>query len=356
MKLITLKPKVIFFSVIVNIIFYILPITCAFAQDIHFSQFYMSPFTQNPAFTGAVYGMSAQVNYKEQWKSVGTPYKTIAAAYDVSFQRKKKAKAFYAAGINFFSDKAGDSNMGTTQANLSGACHVYMDRFTKIGAGLQIGYAQRSVDYTALQWGNQFDGQAYNPALSSRETNTSTAFAYPDVAAGVVWTYNNSAGMRRVVENNDLKANVGMSLFHFSQPKYSFAGNNEKLRMKFVLHADILLSIPYSKIGFVPGFMLYKQGAPSEILAGSLVRYKLKQKSKYTRDKSSSAISFGGYYRAKDAATLAMLLEYSNYSIGMSYDINTSALKTASTGRGGFELTIRYTAANPFMVQSRSRF
>lgn len=331
-------------------------LTSSFAQDIHFSQFYMSPFTQNPAFTGAVYGMSAQVNYKEQWKSVGTPYKTIAAAYDVSFQRKKKAKAFYAAGINFFSDKAGDSNMGTTQANLSGAAHVYMDRYTKIGAGLQIGYAQRSIDYTALQWGNQFDGQAYNPALSSRETNTSTAFAYPDVAAGVVWTYNNSAGMRRVVENNDLKANVGMSVFHFSQPKYSFAGNNEKLRMKFVLHADILLSVPFSNLGFVPGLMLYKQGAPSEILAGSLIRYKLKQKSKYTRDKSSSAFSIGGYYRAKDAATLAMLLEYSNYAVGMSYDINTSGLKTASTGRGGFELTIRYIAANPFMVQSRSRF
>ncbi|MES2140318.1 MAG: PorP/SprF family type IX secretion system membrane protein [Bacteroidota bacterium] len=356
MKLITLKPKVIFLTVIVNIIFYILPVRSLLAQDIHFSQFYMSPFTQNPAFTGAVYGMSAQVNYKEQWKSVGTPYKTVAAAYDVSFQKKKKAKAFYAAGINFFSDKAGDSNMGTTQANLSGACHVYIDRYTKVGAGLQVGYAQRSIDYAALQWGNQFDGQAYNPTLSSRETNGSTAFAYPDVAAGVVWTYNNSAGMRRVVENNDLKANVGMSVFHFSQPKYSFAGNNEKLKMKFVLHADVLLSIPFSNLGFVPGIMVYKQGAPAEILAGSLIRYKLKQKSKYTRDKSSSAISLGGYYRAKDAGTIAMLLEYSNYAIGMSYDINTSALKTASTGRGGFELTIRYVAANPFMVQSRSRF
>ncbi|MCE9540828.1 MAG: PorP/SprF family type IX secretion system membrane protein [Bacteroidetes bacterium] len=356
MKLITLKPKVIFLTVIVNIIFYILPVRSLLAQDIHFSQFYMSPFTQNPAFTGAVYGMSAQVNYKDQWKSVGTPYKTIAAAYDVSFQRKKKAKAFYAAGLNFFSDKAGDSNMGTTQANLSGACHVYIDRYTKIGGGLQVGYAQRSIDYAALQWGNQFDGQAYNPNLSSRETNGSTAFAYPDVAAGVVYTYNNSAGMRRVVENNDLKANIGMSVFHFSQPKYSFSGNNEKLKVKFVLHADVLLSIPYSNLGFVPGFMLYKQGAPAEVLVGSLIRYKLKSKSKYTRDKSSSAFSLGGYYRAKDAATVAMLLEYSNYAVGMSYDLNTSALKTASTGRGGFELTLRYVGANPFMAQSRSRF
>lgn len=328
----------------------------SFAQDIHFSQFYMSPFTQNPAFTGALYGMSAQVNYKEQWKSVGTPYKTIAAAYDVSFQKKKKAKAFYAAGINFFSDKAGDSKMGTTQANLSGACQVYIDRYTKVGGGLQVGYAQRSVDYTELQWGNQFDGMAYNPSLSSRENLGAASYSYPDVAAGVVWTYNNSAGMKRVVENNELKANLGMSLFHISQPKYSFIGNNEKLHMKFVMHGNVLLSVPYSNLGFVPGFMYYRQGPASELFAGSLIRFRLKQKGKYNRNKTSSAFSMGAFYRAKDAAIIALLLEYSNYTVGMSYDVNTSNLKTASTNRGGFEITIRFVAENPFMVQSRSRF
>jgi hypothetical protein len=158
------------------------------------------------------------------------------------------------------------------------------------------------------------------------------------------------------VENNDLKSNIGISVFHFSQPKYSFKGSNEKLYMKFVLHGDVLLSIPFSKLGFVPGFMLYKQGPATEIYAGSLIRYKLTQKSKYMRDKSSSAISVGGYYRAKDAGVVSLLIEYSNYAVGMSYDINTSGLKTVSTGRGGFELTLRYVAANPFMVQSRSRF
>ncbi len=351
-----MKPKVIFSYVFVNIIFYILHITSSFAQDIHFSQFYMSPFTQNPAFSGAIYGMAAQINYKEQWKSVGTPYKTVAASYDVSFQKKKNAKAFFAAGLNFFSDKAGDSKMGTTQANLTGACHVYIDRFTKIGGGLQIGYAQRSVDYTALQWGTQFDGMAYNPSLSSRENLGVSSYSYPDVAAGVLWSYNNSAGMKRVIENNDIKANLGVSVFHLSQPKYSFIGTNEKLYIKFVIHGNILLSVPYTNLGFVPGFMFFKQGGPSEIYSGTLIRYKLRAKSKYTRDKSSSAFSIGAFYRAKDAAVISMLIEYSNYTIGMSYDINTSGLNKATSGRGGFEISIRYVAANPFMVQSRSRF
>lgn len=328
----------------------------SFAQDIHFSQFYMSPFTQNPAFAGAVNGMSAIVNYKEQWKSIGSPYKTVAASYDISFQKKKKVKAFYAAGLNFFSDKAGDSKMGTTQANLSGAAHVYIDRYTKFGGGIQVGFAQRKVDFTDLQWGNQFNGENYDASLSSRETQGASSYSYPDVAAGVVWTYNNSAGMKRVVENNDIKANIGLSLFHISQPKYSFIGNNEKLYMKFIFHGDVLLSVPYSNLGFVPSIMFYKQGPTSEIYAGSLVRFKLRQKSKYTRDRNSSAFSVGAFYRAKDAAVLAMQLEYSNYTVGMSYDVNTSRLKTASAARGGFEISIRYVAENPFLVSSRSRF
>lgn len=351
-----MKTKSIIIGLGVILISHISCLTSSYAQDIHFSQFYMAPFTQNPAFAGAKYGMSAQVNYKEQWKSIGSPYKTVAASYDISFQNKKKVKAFYAAGLNFFSDKAGDSKMGTTQANLCGAAHVYIDRYTKFGGGIQIGFAQRSADYTNLQWGNQFDGKNYDASLSSRENLGVSSYSYPDVAAGVVWTYNNSAGMKRVVENNDLKANVGMSLFHISQPKYSFLGNNEKLYMKFIFHGDVLLSIPYSNLGFVSSLMFYKQGPTSELYAGSLVRFKLRQKSKYTRDRNSSAFSVGGFYRAKDAAVIAMLLEYSSYTIGMSYDVNTSHLKVASAARGGFEISIRYVAENPFLVQSRSRF
>ncbi len=140
-----------------------------FAQDIHFSQFYMAPLNQNPGFAGALYGMEANVNYKDQWRSVGSPYKTTAASYSMSFQKKKRAKAYFALGLNFFSDKAGDSKMGTTQANVTAAGHVYINRYTKFGGGLQIGFAQRSIDYTPLTWGNQFDGMAYNPTLSSRE-------------------------------------------------------------------------------------------------------------------------------------------------------------------------------------------
>ena len=53
------------------------------AQDIHFSQFEMAPLQQNPALAGALYGVQATINYKDQWRAIGTPYKTFAVGYDM---------------------------------------------------------------------------------------------------------------------------------------------------------------------------------------------------------------------------------------------------------------------------------
>ena len=42
-----------------------------YAQDIHFSQFYASPLTMNPAMTGMMDGtFRATAQYREQWSSL----------------------------------------------------------------------------------------------------------------------------------------------------------------------------------------------------------------------------------------------------------------------------------------------
>jgi Type IX secretion system membrane protein PorP/SprF len=47
-------------------------------------------------------------------------------------------------------------------------------------------------------------------------------------------------------------------------------------------------------------------------------------------------------YRWKDAFIPVVKFDYKNFSAGISYDINTSTLKTASQLRGGFELSFTY--------------
>src|SRR5258705_12244161 len=142
------------------------------AQDIHFSQFYMSPLNQNPALSGAVYDLQAGLNYKDQWKSVNSPYKTVGFYLASKLNKTSGKKNFLAGGINLFSDHAGDGNMGMMHVSLNLAYHVFLSDYTTLGAGLTGGFSQSSIDYSALRWGNQFDGSAYDPAIASGEPAT----------------------------------------------------------------------------------------------------------------------------------------------------------------------------------------
>ncbi len=318
------------------------------AQDFHFSQFYLSPLTQNPALAGSVFEKQCLVNYKNQWGSITSPFKTLAASFDMRFKNKKTEKGFWAGGINFFTDKAGDSQMGTLQANLNIAYHVRLNEYNTLGAGVQGGFAQRSVNYNSLQSGSQYDGHTYNSTLPIGETFVKPSYSYADISTGMVWTYDNTSGAIKVADNNEQKASVGFSIFHVTQPNYSFYNSNENIKLKYVWHGSGLIAIPNNNLAFVPGFMYCLQGTSHELLVGSLIRYKLKQDSKYTGVKKGAAFSAGGFLRAKDAMVFAMLLEFSNYAIGMSYDINISKLSAATSGKGGFEITLRFVSPNPF--------
>jgi len=46
--------------------------------------------------------------------------------------------------------------------------------------------------------------------------------------------------------------------------------------------------------------------------------------------------------RLKDAFIPFVKIDYNPFQIGFSYDANTSQLKTASQGKGGFEISVTY--------------
>lgn len=52
------------------------------AQDLHFSQFFNSPLTTNPANTGFIPDANYRfgANYRSQWTSVPAPYTTIRSS------------------------------------------------------------------------------------------------------------------------------------------------------------------------------------------------------------------------------------------------------------------------------------
>lgn len=323
-----------------------------FSQDIHFSQFNMAPLIQNPAMVAANYDIEAIMNYKDQWRSVGSPYKTGNLSYDMKLGKNGASKGFWGAGINIFNDKAGDSQMKTTMANISLAYHVKLNVKNTLGGGLMAGFGQRSVNYEALQWMSQYDGTSYNAALPNAETKGSTSFTYSDIAGGLVWRYRADE-----TQSDLLKANLGLSVFHPHQPHYSFDDTDEKLKIKSVAHGNLNYKFKNTNTSVIPDFAFYLQGTTKELVVGSFVRYALKEESRYTDFTKGAAFSLGVHYRNKDALILSYLLEMGQYALGISYDVNVSGLKAVTNARGGIEFSLRFVTPTPFVrSKSNARF
>ena len=321
----------------------LLSIVNCFAQDIHFSQFTETPLLINPALTGLYNGeQRASLNHKNQWTVMGNPYKTTAASFDMPMFNDKKNQGYLGAGINIFRDKAGDSQFGTTQVNLSISGILPMDEFNKISVGIQGGIAQRSANISTLQWGSQYSGQAFDTNLPANETNNLSSFNYADMAAGAVYEFSNANSSS--FSQDVLKINAGISCYHVNKPLQKFiVSGSERLNKKWVAYSAMRWDIPDTKISLVPSVMYLKQSTSSEINLGTAIRYKVQSGSKITGFYSESAVSFGCHYRFKDAIIPQLYYEVADYAIGISYDFNTSAYSEVSNAKGGIELSLRYT-------------
>lgn len=342
----------------------------AFGQDIHFAQFTTMPLAINPAQAGTTAWIRAATDYRQQWGSITNPYKTIGFSFDQKMRKRwarqietifsqKKTLFFQGVsetglgwGLMVFSDKAGTSKMSTTNGSLSLAYQLKIADKQLFALGLQGGLAQRSIMYSDLKWGSQYNGLNYDPSLSAQEDFSNSNIIYPDFGAGVLWSTKKNERYMRGNDQRDIY--IGASLTHLNQPSYSFFGTPEKLYRKFIFHGTSLLGIKNTNYSLTPTFFYAKQGSASEFFFGTLVRYMLKEDSKYTGYIKGSTFSLGGYYRNKDAFIVAAAFEFANYTVGVSYDINISKLKAVSYGRGGLEITLRFLNPSPFLYSNAS--
>src|SRR6185436_16137455 len=91
----------------------------ASAQDIHFSQFYASPLTLNPANTGMFKGDWRVAGiYRDQWRAISPAMMTAAASYDQLFTVKKQT---IGGGVVLAHDRSGEAKLNVTKIFLSGA-------------------------------------------------------------------------------------------------------------------------------------------------------------------------------------------------------------------------------------------
>lgn len=322
----------------------------SFAQDIHFSQSNMTPLLLNPALTGMYDGnQRVFLNYKNQWKGMGMPgatYNTGMFSFDTHVLKKKWHNGYLGAGLNAFKDVAGELKMGTTQLNISISGIVFINKQQLISGGLQGGYVQKSISTASLQWENQYDAGtgAYNSSLPSNDFVSIPPYSYGDFSAGLAWSYN--AYKPSTYGNKQMKFNLGIGAFHLNRPNQKLnpfsTDVTDNLNSKFIFHGAAQIAIASSKYQLIPTFALFKQGPSYDLNLGTMVRWTIKGESRYTGYVQGMALSLGALYRAKDAIIPMMLFEYSDFAVGLSYDINTSSLIQGTRGRGGVEISLRY--------------
>ena len=304
------------------------------AQDIHFTQFNFSPLNENPANTNLFDGdMRFVGNFKNQWQSVPVAYNTASASMDMNFVTLKNHDRI-GGGFLFYYDRAGDSHF--TSLNVA-ASISYQLNFGKNDAhticfGYQIGFVNRSFDYTKLFFDNQFNGDAFNPNINPDEAFSKTNFFFLDMGVGLTYKWNK--GIRK-------NLTVGFSIDHFNTPTQSFyADLSVKLapRYNFNVKGDFKIS---KRCDLVPEFLWQRQATQQEFVPGIQLKTYLSMKS-YSR----IALNTGVYYRIGDAPAALVGMDYNNLQVNCSYDINTSSFTPASRNNGGFEISLIYILSN----------
>ena len=298
----------------------------SWAQDIHFSQFFEAPLLRNPSLAGIYTGdIRVQAVYRDQWNSITNAYKT--GSLNAEYKMPVKGDDFLTVGLQMLYDKAG--TVALTGTHILPALNFHKSLSTEVNRYLSLGFmagaVQHRIDRSKITTNSQYDG------LGDGENFPSTQYTYLDGAVGMSFN-------TQLNDNIDNNMFVGLAYHHFNKPKNSFyRASAIELQPKWVASAGVKFSV--TTLSYLTLQADYtQQGSFSETVAGAMYGVKLGEDS----DRPAYTVHAGTFLRWNDALIPVLKIDYTPFSVSLSYDINISTLKTSSLGRGGFEMGVSY--------------
>lgn len=311
------------------------------AQDPAFSQFFASPLTLNPALTGKFNG-SVRVagNYRNQWPQINNAYITSTVSVDGNILTNRITNGdAWGVGLMAMTDKTADGILTSNYVAISTSYQKALDEngWNQLGIGFQGSYANKRLDGTRLNFEDQLDQQGgwtlpSSELVSGHEVNLS----YFDLNLGIL--YNGSTD-----GNNNYY--FGASAYHILQPTESFSGNNlYTLHPRFTLHGGY--SFPLSDANnnnFIHLSGLYsRQSNAVDAMIGGTWSYNLNNEEPTTSPVNIYLGVWTRFSNLTDAIIPYVGLDIGSFTVGMTYDVNVSSLKSASESQGGFEISLIY--------------
>jgi len=306
----------------------------SFAQDPHFSQFFASPLTLNPALTGKFNGdVRIAGNYRNQWPTINNAFTTGTVSADFHILQNKISDVdTWGVGIMALTDQSAAGAVKFNYGAISTAFHKGLDEngYKQIGIGFQGTYSNMMINTSKLTFEDQLRPDGFTGITSETFNGSTLKKSYFDLNTGILFSSS-------VTERDNFYA--GVSLYHVTRPRQQFTDTGYfVLNPRITLQAGGFLPVGELMTLHLSALHSIQAGAHETVVGGAM------QIPAGDPETQENPVSFfaGLWYRLNDAFIPYVGLDYSNFSLGVTYDVNTSDLKTASNSRGGIEISLIY--------------
>jgi type IX secretion system PorP/SprF family membrane protein len=322
------------------------------AQDVHFTQYFTSPMTLNPANTGLVncdYRVAG--NYRSQWGSVNSkPYVTGTFSYDMALLKGKLNGDVLGVGLIGLYDQSGTGALKNSTVGFSTAYHHAFgdpqERPNVLSLGAQSYLVNKSINFSDLNFEDM-----YNPATGkidrvTGENLSNKDLSYADFNAGLMWTgYINDVSTYY----------VGSSIYHITRPQETFlkVNNAPKINQRLSVTAGGNIQMNTNTMLLLSG-LYQKQGPANELLIGAATGFILNAgHDEYTKN---STLYLGAWYRLRDAIAPYVSFEWGKHKFGINYDVTISSFNAANGGRGAMEMSYIYNGCLSRLEEKKYNF
>jgi type IX secretion system PorP/SprF family membrane protein len=312
--------------------FLIAMMTISYAQDPSFSQFFSSPLNINPALTANINSDWRLIsNFRDQWIGPASPYVTGTISYDTKVQNKTmdvlEQNNYIGLGGMLMYDKAMGGVVKSTYASFNLSYNIKLveagDTKHRLGVGFGAIYGRRYVDFSRVDFEEQFTGYGFNTNLPTGESALSEMKPYISVSAGLLYSFSSEK------TNIDL----GIAAFHLNKPKQTFLEDkNQRLPIRQVAHANFETYLNDRVVLNTNAIYQFQMEAKYFSVGGAL--------GYYLGDALGTLVNGGVWYWSNNAIVPYVGLAYKKFQVGVSYDVTISKLNQAARKPNTTEISI----------------
>lgn len=321
----TMKRNVLIFSLLIAI-------KSLQAQDPSFSQFFSSPLNINPALTANINAdWRAISNMRDQWIGPASPYVTGTVSFDTKVMQNKMPDGsennFLGLGGMLMFDHAMSGIVKSTYASMNLSYNIKIsetDYYTeRLSMGFGAIYGHRRMDFSRVDFEEQFTGFGFNTNMPTGETALSNMKPYVSASAGITYS----------AKTEKTNFDAGIAAFHLNRPRQTFLkDDNQFLAMRKVAHANFEMFLNERTILNTNGIYQYQKKA-SYFSVGGAIGY-------YAGNNAETLITGGLWYWSENAIIPYVGVAYKDFQVGVSYDFTTSKLNQATRRPNTWELSL----------------